>query len=54
MKLYSYDCGWQGVLVCVTKSKEEAIAATIEKLKKGGSDVLRRSIHTYREYCQSA
>lgn len=25
LKLYSYDCGWKGALVCVAKSKEEAI-----------------------------
>lgn len=25
MKLYTYNCGWQGTLVCVAKSKEEAI-----------------------------
>ena len=25
LKLYTYDCGWEGALVCVAKSKEEAI-----------------------------
>lgn len=25
LKLYTYDCGWEGTLVCVAKSKEEAI-----------------------------
>lgn len=30
LKLYTYDCDWQGALVCVAKSKEEAI----EKLTK--------------------
>ena len=25
LKLYTYDCGWEGALVCAAKSKEEAI-----------------------------
>lgn len=25
LKLYTYDCAWEGALVCVAKSKEEAI-----------------------------
>ena len=25
MKLYTYNCGWRGCLVCVANSKDEAI-----------------------------
>ena len=33
MKLYTYDCGWRGCLVCVAESKNEAI----NNFKKSGA-----------------